>query len=153
MKTLKIIMSAFIVIILFAFTSGEDKAPQKVKDAFAKKFPTVKKVKWEKENEKEWEAEFKMNRIEYSANFLSDCTWQETEHEIKEKEVPKNIMKALENAFPGYEIEESEISETGKGMVYEFDIEKGETEMEVAIDTNGKIVKQEVKTEDNEDKD
>lgn len=153
MKTLKIIMSAFIVIILFAFTSGEDKAPQKVKDAFAKKFPTVKKVTWEKENEKEWEAEFKMNRIEYSANFLSDGTWQETEHEIKEKEVPKNIMKALENAFPGNEMEESEISETAKGMVYEFDIEKGETEMEVAIDTNSKIVKQEVKTEDNEDKD
>lgn len=94
-----------------------------------------------------------MNRTEYSANFLSNGTWQETKQEIKEKEVPKNIMASLEKAFPGYEMEEVEVSETAKGMVYEFAIEKGETEMEVAIDTNGQVVKQEVKTEDTEDKD
>mgnify|MGYP003635854094 CR=1 FL=1 len=153
MKSLKIILGAFLVTIMFAFTSGGDKAPQKVKDAFAKKFPTAKKVKWEKESEKEWEAEFKMNKTEYSANFLSDGTWQETEHEIKVKEVPQNIMASLKKAFPDYEIEEAEISETPKGIVYEFAIEKGETEMEVAIDTNGKVVKKEVKIEDTEDKD
>ena len=153
MKTLKIILSAFLVTVLFAFTSKGDKAPQKVKEAFAKKFPTAKKVKWEKEADNEWEAEFKMQRIEYSANFLSDGTWQETEHEIKEKEVPKNIMASLNNNFPDYEMEEAEISETPKGMVYEFDIEKGETEMEVAIDIRGNVVKKEVKKEDTEDKD
>lgn len=59
MKSLKIILGALLVTTVFAFTSGGNKAPQKVKDAFAEKFPTAKKVKWEKENEKEWEAEFK----------------------------------------------------------------------------------------------
>lgn len=141
--------------ILLALTSCDKKevAPKKVADAFTKKFPTATDVEWEKESETEWEAEFKMNKTEYSANFLSDGTWQETEYEIKVKEVPQNIMASFKKAFPDYEIEEVEISETPKGIVYEFAIEKGEMEMEVTIDTNGKVVKQEVKTEDTKDKD
>ncbi|WP_028283546.1 PepSY-like domain-containing protein [Olleya marilimosa] len=154
MKTLKVILGAFLVTTIFAFASGGDKAPQKVKEAFAKKFPTAKKVKWEKENATEWEAEFKMNKVEYSANFLEDGTWKETEHEIEEKDIPQNVKTVLATKFPGYEMEEVEISETKDGMVYEFEIEKGESNMEVVIDTNGKIVKQEVKKEDDkEDKD
>lgn len=153
MKTLKIVLSTMLACTLFAFTSG-DKAPLKVTQSFAKKFPTVKKVKWDKESATEWEAEFKINKVTYSANFLEDGTWQETEHEISKKEIPTNIKTALMTAFPGYEIEEVEISETPKELLYEFMIEKGEIEMEVAINTSGKIVKQEVKKEnDKEDKD
>lgn len=154
MKTLKIISGVFLVTALFAFATGGGKAPQKVKEAFAKKFPTAKKVKWEKENGTEWEAEFKMNSVEYSANFLEDGTWKETEHEIEEKDIPQNVKASLASSFPGYEMEEAEISESENGTVYEFEIEKGETEMEVAIDASGKIVKQEVKKDkDKEDND
>ena len=154
---MKIITELFGLVIaasLVAFNAGDgDQIPQKVKDAFTKKFPTAKKVDWEKESEKEWEAEFKMYNVEYSANFLEDGTWQETEHEIEEKDVPQNVLKALKNGFPDFEIEEVEISETNTGKVYEFDLEKGEKEMEVAIDPTGKVVKQELKNEDNEDND
>lgn len=151
MKTLKIVLSTLLVGALFAFTSA-DKAPLKVTQAFSKKFPTVKKVKWDKESATEWEAEFKINKVAYSANFLEDGTWQETEHEINKKDIPATIKSALMVAFPGYEIEEAEISETPNEMLYEFMIEKGKIEMEVVINTKGKIVKQEVKN-DKEDKD
>ena len=150
MKTIKILLGAFLVTLMFAFTSVKDKAPQKVREAFAKKFPTVKKVKWEKENATEWEAEFKIDRVEYSANFLEDGTWQETEHEIDEKDVPQNVKTALTSAFPDYEIEEVELSETPQGLVYEFEIEKGKTEIKVAINSSGQIVKQEVNKENSE---
>ncbi len=142
MKTLKVILGIFLVTILFAFASGGDKAPQKVKDAFFKKFPTTKKVKWEKENATEWEAEFKMNKVEYSANFLEDGTWTETEHEIDENDIPQNVKAALASSFLGYEIEEVEISETKDGMVYEIEIEKGESEIKLEFDVNGKVVNQ-----------
>ncbi len=150
MKTLKIILGAFLACTMFAFASG-DQVPQKVKDAFVKKFPTAKKVKWDKENATEWEAEFKMNNTEYSANFLEDGTWKETEHEIDEKEIPQNVKSALMGAYAGYKIKESEISETKDGMLYEFEIKKGESEMEVAIDANGNIVKKEVMKENDEE--
>lgn len=134
-----------------AFTAeSQEKVPQAVKDAFMKKFPNVHKVDWEKESATEWEAEFQMNRMEYSANFLADGTWRETEHEIDEKEVPQVVMASLKSNFPDYEIEESEMAETREVTVYEFGIEKGETEIEVVIDKNGKVVKKQME-EDEED--
>lgn len=154
MKSLKLVLSAILVCTMFAFTSSKiEEVPQKIKEAFAKKFPTAKKVKWDKESETEWEAEFKLNKIEYSANFILDGTWIETEHEISQKEVPAKVKNTLSINFPGYKIEETELSETINGKVYEFEIEKGETKMEVGIDASGKIVKHEIKKDDNEDKD
>ncbi|WP_445738728.1 PepSY-like domain-containing protein [Mariniflexile sp.] len=154
MKTLKIILGTFLACAMFAFSSTGDQVPQKVKDAFSKKFPTAKKVKWDKENATEWEAEFKMNNTEYSANYLEDGTWKETEHEIDEKEIPQNVKSSLMSAYSGYKIKESEISETKNGMLYEFEIKKGEIMVEIAIDANGNIVKKEVmKENDKEDND
>ena len=144
MRKLKIIVAVLFVNAIgtgmYAF-GANNKAPQKVKDAFTQKFPEVKKVKWEKENETDWEGEFKMKGVEYSANFLEDGTWMETEYEIKMEDVPENIRKALVESFPDYKIEEAEISETVDGIFYEFELEKGKTEIEVAIDMNGKIIK------------
>jgi len=139
----------FVAGIAIAFTTnGKDKVPQVVRDAFAQKFANVKKVDWEKESTTEWEAEFKINKVKYSANFLENGTWQETEHEIDEKDVPQNVIATLRSNFPGYKIEETEMAETSKGVLYEFEIEKGKSEMEVAIDTNGKVVKQQIEDED-----
>jgi len=61
--------------------------PEKVKSAFAGKFPNASSVKWDKENDEEWEAEFKMDGKEYSANFTVDGNWKETEYEIKKSEI------------------------------------------------------------------
>ena len=157
MKKLKflgtVLFSALIGLSIYSF-SLENDAPQKVKDAFTKKFPMVKKVKWDKESATEWEAEFKMKGMEYSANFLEDGTWKETEHEIKQNAIPATIKTVLDTQFSGYKIEESEISETKEGFLYEFELEKGEQMMEVAIDKNGKVVKKEMMNENKkEDKD
>jgi uncharacterized membrane protein YkoI len=155
MKKVKIIATA---ILLVGLSGGliafglKTEVPQKVKDAFTQKFPTAKAIKWDKESDSEWEAEFKMNGVEYSANFLADGTWKETEHELAKKEIPAAIYASLMKEFPLYKVEEAEISETKDGSVYEFAIEKGKTEMEVVVDMNGKIVKKELK-DASEDKD
>lgn len=153
----KIILRVGIVVVAvttIAFTSvNKDKVPQVVKEAFTRKFPAVKKVDWEKENDTEWEAEFKINKVEYSANFLEDGSWKETEHEVKPNDVPQDILSSLKSNFPGYEIEEAEISETTEGIFYELEIEKGKDELEVMIDSKGQVLKQqsEKKSEENHD--
>ena len=124
---------------LFAY-AGDGSVPTRVKEAFAKKFPQAKKVKWDKESDSEWEAEFKMDGVEYSANFLEDGTWKETEHEIKTGEIPDMVQAMLHTEFKGYEIEEAEISETSDGLTYEFEMEKGEKDLEVRIDARGKVI-------------
>ncbi|PNW27512.1 PepSY-like domain-containing protein [Formosa algae] len=141
MKSLKLIVVTFLVGSFFAFTITTEKAPKKVTYAFELKFPKAKKVKWEKENDTEWEVEFKMNKTEYSANFLEDGTWTETEHEVNKRDIPAIVKSSLLSNFPGFKIEEAEISESKNGTVYEFEIEKDKEEIEVVIDVNGNIVK------------
>jgi uncharacterized membrane protein YkoI len=152
MKTLNLIAVAFAVM---SFTACAQKttAPENVVNAFTQKFPNAKSVKWDKENETEWEAEFKLKGEEYSANFSTDGTWKETEHEIETSTIPANVKQTLDSEFAGYKIEEAEISETAEGTVYEFELKKDKTEMEVAISPDGTVVKKEVKTEKDEEKD
>ena len=151
MKNLKLI--GFGVLISGSFGYGQNTGvPQPVKDAFAQKFPMVKSEKWSKENSMEWEAEFKMKGIKYSANFLEDGTWKETEHLVKMNDIPSDIKKTLDTDFSSYKITEAEISETGTGSVYEFEIKKGKEMMEVAIDNSGTVVKKELFNK-NDDKD
>ncbi len=143
-------MLVSMILAVFSFSAcGQNKdVPAKVKTAFEQKFPTAQKVKWDKENETEWEAEFKMNGEEYSANFTTAGQWMETEYEIEKSAIPQAVKQTLDTKFAGYDIEEAEISETTNGRVYEFAIEKGDSEMEVAISPDGKVVKKEVKKEE-----
>jgi len=124
--------------------------PEKVKTAFSAKFENAKKVKWDKENDSEWEAEFKMDGKKYSANFDLDGNWMETEYEIEKSEIPVAVQATLNLDFLGYKIEEAEVSETTEGKFYEFEIEKGKTEKEITIDESGKVVKDEATSEDEE---
>tara|TARA_R100001369_G_scaffold92896_1_gene141110 strand:+ start:137735 stop:138187 length:453 start_codon:yes stop_codon:yes gene_type:complete len=141
MKILKTLLTLVLSIGLFACGSvNGEKVPYKIKDAFQKKFPTATSINWDKESNTEWEAEFKMNKLRYSANFLEDGTWKETEHEISKKEIPQNIKNVLMAEFLGYEIEEAEISETKDGVFFEFEIEKNKFKMEVVIDENANII-------------
>jgi uncharacterized membrane protein YkoI len=147
MKTLNLIVVALAVQSFTAFAQ-KPTTPEKVLTAFTQKFPDAKSVKWDKENDTEWEAEFNLNGKEFSANFSTDGTWKETEHEIETSAIPANVKKTLGSEFAGFKIEGSEISETAGGSVYEIKLEKGETEMEVTISPDGKLVKKEVKEED-----
>jgi ribosome-associated toxin RatA of RatAB toxin-antitoxin module len=150
MNTLKLFVVAFAAI-SFTACAQKQNVPEKVSKAFEQKFPTAQKVKWDKENESEWEAEFKMDGEEYSANFSTDGLWKETEYEIEESAIPAIVKQTLESEFAGYEIEEAEISETAEGIVYEFALENDDQEMEVAIAPDGTVKKKDVKTEEKEE--
>ena len=142
MKNLMILM-VLVSTMVFTACGQKKKVPEKVKTAFAQKFPNVQKVSWDRENANEWEAEFKMNGKNYSANFDNNGKWKETEYEIKNNEIPVAVKATLNKDFAGYKVTESEISETAKGKVFEFQIKKSGEKMEVAILPNGKIIKKE----------
>ncbi len=152
MKTLRLFVIAFAAISINA-CAQKPNVPENVNKAFIQKFPDAKTVKWDKENGTEWEAEFKLNGLEYSANYSTDGALKETEHEIEKSAIPANVKQTLETEFAGYKIEESEISETSEGSVYEFELKKDKVKMVVAISPDGKVVKKEVKTGKDEDKD
>ncbi len=125
----------------------KENVPAKTESSFAQKFPDAKKVKWDKENMNEWEAEFKMNGKEYSANFDNVGKWMETEYEIKTSELPAAVKTTIENEFNGFDIEEAEVSETPGGKVFELQMEQDENEVEVAIAPDGKVIKKAEKSD------
>ena len=149
MKAIKIMSLAVLVVGSFIVVTIQD-VPEKVKKAFANQYPTVTSVHWEKETKTEWEADFMMENVKYSANYREDGTWQETEYEIDDKDVPQTVRKALMKAFPGYKIDEAEKLETHNGVAFEIEMEKGVDEMEIVIDIHGKILKKEMENEDDE---
>lgn len=154
MKNSIMILAVLAIFGLYACGQTGKVVPEKIKTSFAQKFPEASKVKWDKENASEWEAEFMMGGKEYSANYSSAGEWMETEYEIEESEIPADVKANLEKEFSGCKITESEISETATGKVYEFELKISGEIMEVSMDLSGNVLKkEEAKENDKEDKD
>lgn len=140
---MKILLMALSATIMVSFSSCGQRGknvPSEVYNAFYSKFPDADKVKWDMENDSEWEAEFILNGVEYSANFDLSGTWMETEYQIDQSDIPATVKATLEAEFGDYSIEESEVVETEDGKVFEFELEKGKEELSVSIDMNGMVL-------------
>jgi uncharacterized membrane protein YkoI len=153
MKNLLFLIMAMAFLNLVACGQKTKDLPEKVKSAFAEKFPNASKVKWEKENDKEWEAEFKMNGKEYTANFDLEGNWMETEYEISIDDLPEAVKSCLAKEFADYKIKEAEVAETSDGKVYEFELKKGSDVAEAVISINGKVLSKEPEKEEDDDED
>ncbi len=126
--------------------SGE--VPEAVTKAFSEKFAAATDVKWESEEEGEYEAGFTLNGKEMSAEFTADGTWKETETEVSQSDLPAAIVDTLEAAYGEYKVEETEMCETPEGRRWEIELKKDNTELELVMDDSGKILKQEEEQED-----
>lgn len=131
-------------------TSGPIHVPAPVKASFAKRFPKVQDVKWELEDKKDYEAEFKESGIEWSATFNADGTWLETEHAIKADALPEAVHKTIAAKYADHKLKEAEQAETPKGTVYEVEFAKGGHEMEVVFSADGTVVGSKEENEDGE---
>lgn len=114
---------------------------QNIKQAFHQKFPEAKNVSWDKENSNEWEAEFKMNGKEYSANFNNAGKWMETESEIESSDVPTKVSQAMANTYSNAKIKEAFKIEREDGIFYEYEFKLDGKTQEVLLNSNGTIIK------------
>lgn len=153
MKNVKYAVLLTISVTMLSCTQSGDQVPEKVKNAFTQKFPKAKKVEWEMEDEQEWEAEFKMDGKDYSANFSVAGEWMETEYAIESTELPTAVITALNENYADYEIEKAELAETKEGTSYELELEVGDEEFEVTITATGQIKSTQKESEEEDDKD
>ncbi|MCJ7449666.1 MAG: PepSY-like domain-containing protein [Bacteroidales bacterium] len=129
--------------------SGKD-VPSNVATAFSQKFPHASKIKWGKENDKEWEAEFNMGGKKMSTCFDTSAVWIDTETEIAEKELPAAVLNTLKAEFAGYKKGLIEIYESPEIKGFELGLKNGETSIEVIFDNAGKVIKKTDVKEENE---
>lgn len=130
---------------------GQTSVPSAVKQAFTKQFANAKSVKWGKEGSSEYEAEFKMNGQELSANYSESGQWMETETDMEVKDLPSAVMQTIQSQFAGYKLKEAaKVDMPNAPSVYEVDLKKGDKALEVQFSPDGKVVNQK---NDNEDAD
>ncbi len=159
MKVKAIIVGLVALIGFFGISmtlNNKMEVPEAVKTAFSKKYPAAKKVEWELERVGEYEAEFKLNDQEMSANFSEDGIWVGSETEIKIVDLPQIIQEAVGATFPNTKIEEAELAEKPNNiLVYEVELEdeKQEIEFKAIFSADGTFIKKEIEEEENEEED
>ena len=117
-------------------------APAAVKAAFKQRFPTVTKVAYDLEKNGEYEAEFKINGVEMSANFTPDGTWRETETAIPVSALPVNIAQVITTKYPtATVVGAAKIELSDNSTHYEADLKTAGKKSEVVFDATGNVVK------------
>jgi hypothetical protein len=129
----------FVIILLCAasFTFAQTKVPEKVQSAFNGKFPKATQVKWE-EDDGEFEAEFIIDSVNYSANFSEKGKWLETETTITFDALPDAVKKVVKDGFKDNEIKSVYLVEDSEGLVYyEVDVLKKDKTIEKYYNKDG----------------
>lgn len=151
MKT-SIITVAIIVLSMNAASAQkikEEEVPKTVITSFQTHFKGAKVDKWDREKNGEFEAEFKMNKVEMSANFSADGKLMETEEEIATSTLPKTATDYVTKNYAGIKIEEAaKITDSTGKVTYEAEVKKGKEEIELLFDGTGTFIKKEVETKD-----
>ena len=126
-----------------AFTTvlAQQNPSKAVKYAFDKKFPNAIKVKWEKENDTEYEVEFLLNRIEYSANFSNKGIWLETEKSIKYTTLPEAVKNSFRETYKTEIVKDvAEIEMANGELKYEIEYKSGLKSKDVFYSKEGKSI-------------
>lgn len=151
-------LTFFLSIFLFfmANTWAQD-VPAVVTEAFQAKYPDAKKVEWDS-GEDEYEVTFKLKGKKMEAEFDARGNWLETETEIKVKDLPEAVTKAIADQFPDAEIGEAERIYTPKWTeAYEVEVEWEKEGKEVKIEAvygiEVRLLSKEMEDDGDEDED
>ncbi len=144
--TLALLMNMLLV--LFPSCALDKEVPEEVKDAFNSKFPGATDISWELESSDEWEVEFSVDDLSQSALFQDNGKWLSTEYDFPVVDLPKNVIKALEYLLDQYHIEEVDFVETEIGQYYEVELERLGKELEIKVDTTGKVLERSTGSDD-----
>jgi uncharacterized membrane protein YkoI len=140
--------------ILCAVATGcaQKKVPAAVDSAFKTKFTNATNVSWNKENSLEYEAEFTMKGVKYSANFSNTGKWLETEQGIPYEELPELVKQSFTNSHKDDKLKAIAKIETSEGkMYYEIEVKKLLSSEEFFYDANGKELQDDDTDNDAED--
>jgi hypothetical protein len=118
--------------------AGKSTPPALVKAALLRTFPGATAVKWSKE-EGSYEAEFKLNGKEMSADLDETGAILESEEALKIRELPAAALDYIKTHYKGAKISESARITKANGEVnYEAEVRKAD----VMFDKNGKFLKE-----------
>jgi hypothetical protein len=138
----KVVLFALMAIITgsCAQTKENKNVPKIVSDAFAKEYPNTK-VAWDVEADG-FEAEFKLNGKEASADYDKMGKKRATEIEIAQNEMPKSALTYISIKYPKNKIKETaEITDVKGVITYEAEIKIDGKNSDLLFDAKGSFIK------------
>ena len=137
-KSVILVIAGFVLALtVFAQTVKETAVPAAVKSAFAKKYPGINKVKWEKEKGN-YEANFEQQGKEASAVFSATGNFEESEIGISATELPAAVREYVNTHYKGATIKEAaKITKANGEVLYEANVKN----KELIFDAQGGFVK------------
>lgn len=134
-----------IVVSLFSlYSCSQDipasKVPSVVLNTVQTKFVNANKIDWEKKKAF-YEAEFKMDSIEYAVYVDSAGKLIMYKIDIREDELPEAVATTIRIEYIGYKIDEVEKIEKDGITYYEIELDgKGKNDLELVFSADGKLV-------------
>jgi len=138
----KVILLAAIAISTVGCAQSKEKkeVPKVVADAFAKEYPNTK-VAWDIEDDG-FEAEFKLNGKDASADYDKNGNKLATEVEVSESELPSSALSYLKTNYPKSKIKETaKIIDSKNVVTYEAEIKIDGKNSDLLFDANGSFLK------------
>lgn len=140
MKNLILVAAMAISTVGFAQTKDKKEVPKVVKEAFQKEYPNTK-VKWDVEKDG-FEAEFKMNGKEASADYDKAGHKLATEIEISKTEFPAKALTYIATTYPNKKIKETaKITDNKNVITYEAEVKIDGKDSDLIFDASGNFLK------------
>lgn len=137
-KTIALLVILASVTFAYSQKLSEKNIPSPVKSALKKRYPNLKALTWEKEDDN-YEAGFEVAEEDYSVLIDPTGTILETEVEIDMAKVPTDAKTYIAKHYTGKKIKETAKITDNKGVVtYEVEI-KGKN---LIFDANGRFLKE-----------
>jgi len=134
--------TVLILAFLLAFNSSScqsnDDIPEAVKISFKEKYPGENDPDWHKDQNGNFESNFKKDGKHYRADFSPSGDWIETERSIKEKDLPKAVKNRLKEDYENLKISEiEEVQHHSKGLFYDVEFKKDGKKVDVEFNKDG----------------
>ena len=128
--------------------------PGPVLQGFQAKFPAAGQAEWKIKADKNYEAEFTLEKTEIAAKFDPAGKWLETERAIPQSEVPPAVRNTAEQRFKGYTTVETQTLQAwdAKSLAYELHLKNAKETVKAVFSAEGLYLSQSAKASAGETK-
>lgn len=115
--------------------------PAAVNESLLSSFPDAADIDWEKKGE-DFEADFEINKTDYSALFNTSGNLLKHRQDIPESELPDAVRAAINADYAAYRLDEIEKLEEGQTTLYQVELDNNTKDEKLVYSADGQQVQQ-----------
>lgn len=142
MKKQLILVVLFLnILFLSCKQNANAQAPDPVKKIFQAMYPGENDPDWHKDDNGNYESNFKIDGIKYRADFKPTGEWIETESSIDFDELPQAVQDKIKSEYDKSDITEIEkVEHHSKGLFYDVEFKRKGKNKDVEMTASGEVI-------------